>query len=148
MKRQTTLKKRATRKTDKQQIRRILKQWAEATRTGRYDEVLSNHARNVLIFDVLQPLKYEGTAAYRKSWDEWQPETTGQGLFDLHELQITAGPDVGFAHALLHCGGTHPDGSKFEDWVRATFCLRKIRDRWLITHQHISMPMGAGGDKD
>jgi ketosteroid isomerase-like protein len=137
------MKRQAAAKTDKQQIRKILEQWAEATRTGRNDHVLSNHAPDVLIFDVLPPLKYEGTAAYRKSWGEWQPETTGLGLFDLHELQITAGQDVGFAYALLHCGGTHPDGSKFEDWVRATFCLRKIDGRWLITHQHISMPMGA-----
>jgi len=136
-------KKQAAAKSDKQQIRKILKQWAEATRTGRKDDVLSNHAPNVLIYDVLQPLKYEGTAAYRKSWDEWQPETTGPGLFELQELQITAGQDVGFAHSLLHCGGTHPDGSTFEDWVRATFCLRKIAGRWLITHQHISMPMGG-----
>ena len=145
---QKALKKQPAPKTNKQQIRQILEQWAEATRTGRNDDVLANHAKDVLIFDVLQPLKYEGTAAYRKSWDGWQPETTGPGLFDLYNLKITEGENVGFAHALLHCGGTHPDGSKFEDWVRATFCLRKIKGRWLITHQHISMPMGASGDKD
>jgi ketosteroid isomerase-like protein len=142
------MKKPAAAETASYQIRKILEQWADATRTGRNDDVLSHHAPDALIFDVLPPLKYEGTAAYRKSWDEWQPETTGQGLFDLHELQITAGRDVGFAHALLHCGGTHPDGSKFEDWVRATFCLRKLDDRWLITHQHISMPAGASRDEN
>jgi uncharacterized protein (TIGR02246 family) len=132
---------------DEQQIHELLEQWAEATRTGKQDKVLSNHASDVLIFDVLPPLKYEGAAAYRKSWDEWQPETTGQGLFDLHELQVTAGLDLGFAHAIIHCGGTHPDGSKFEDKVRATFCLRKIDGRWLITHQHISMPAGASSNE-
>jgi ketosteroid isomerase-like protein len=142
------MKKQTAAKSGKRQIRKILKQWAEATRTGRNDDVLLNHASDVLIFDVLQPLKYEGTDAYRKSWDEWQPETTGPGLFDLHKLQIIAGREVGFGHALLHCGGTHPDGTKFEDWARATFCLRKINGRWLITHQHISMPMGGKRDED
>lgn len=142
MKKRKLLKKQPALKSDKQQIRQILEQWAEATRIGRNDEVLSNHAKDALIYDVLPPLKYEGTAAYRKSWDEWQPETTGPGLFDLHELKIAEGQNVGFAHGLIHCGGKHPDGSKFEDWVRATFCLRKIKGRWSITHQHISMPMG------
>jgi uncharacterized protein (TIGR02246 family) len=126
--------KQPTAKMDERQIRELLEQWAEATRTGRLDDVLSNHAYDVLIFDVLPPLKYEGAAAYRKSWDEWQPETAGQGLFDLHELQVIAELDVSFAHAIIHCGGTHPDGSTFEAKVRATFCLRKIDGRWLITH--------------
>jgi ketosteroid isomerase-like protein len=125
---------------EEQIIRRILEQWAENTRMGKNEAVLANHACDVLIFEVLPPLKYEGAAAYQKSWDEWHPETTGPGLFDLHELHITAGQDVSFAHALIHCGGKHPDGTTFEDWVRGTFCLRKRADKWLVTHQHISMP--------
>jgi ketosteroid isomerase-like protein len=141
------MKRQPTAKTDKDQIRQIIEQWAEATRTGRQDDVLSNHAPDVLIFDPLPPLKYEGAAAYRKSWDEWQPETEGPGLFDLHELQITAGRDVGFAHAFIHCGGTRPDGSTFEDWVRTTICLRKIGSKWLIIHQHTSMPVGVSRDE-
>jgi len=104
---------------------------------------LANHAPNVLIFDVLPPLKYEGAAAYRKSWEEWQPETAGPGIFEFLDLKVTADSEVGFAHAIIHCGGKHPDGSSFEDTVRATFCLQKIRDRWLIVHQHISMPIGV-----
>lgn len=132
--------------SDEQQIRQLLEDWAAATRTGRRDEVLANHASDVLIFDVLPPLQYEGAAVYRKSWDEWQPETVSEGSFDLNELQVTAGQDVGFAHALIHCGGTAPDGSTFEDDVRATFCLRKIEGRWQVVHQHVSMPAGASRD--
>lgn len=82
---------------------------------------------------------------YRKSWDEWQPETVGPGLFDIHELKITASSSVAFAHGLIHCGGTNTDGKTFEDWVRATFCLKKIDNKWLVTHQHISMPIKMGG---
>lgn len=133
---------------DAQQIRTLLERWADATRNGRRDEVLANHAPDALIFDVLPPLQYEGTAAYRKSWDEWQPETAGEGLFHLDELQVTAGQDAGFAHGIIHCGGTLPDGSSFEDTVRATFCLRKIDGRWRVTHQHISMPAGSGAGED
>jgi ketosteroid isomerase-like protein len=127
--------------TDEKRIRQLLEQWADATRMGRSDDILTNHASDAVIFDVLPPLKYEGISAYRKSWDDWQPETVGPGLFDLHELKITAGQDTGFAHALIHCGGTRGDGTTIDDWVRATFCLRKIVDRWLIVHQHISMPI-------
>jgi len=89
-------------------------------------------------------MKYEGADAYRKSWDEWQPATEGPGLFEIHEFKITASHDVAFAHCFIQCGGTRPDGKTFEDWVRATFCLRKLEGKWLVTHQHISMPMRVG----
>jgi ketosteroid isomerase-like protein len=47
--------------------------WASATRKGQRDDVLANHLPDVLIYDVLAPMKYEGAPAYRQSWDEWLP---------------------------------------------------------------------------
>ncbi|MBY0473820.1 MAG: nuclear transport factor 2 family protein [Nitrosomonas sp.] len=123
-------------------IQTLLEQWARSTRMGEQDRILNNHSESVIIYDVLPPMKYEGVEEYRKSWDEWQPETTGENIFDLHEVKITAGHDVAFAYGFIHCGGTLPDGKTFEDWVRATFCLEKLNGKWLITHQHISMPRG------
>ncbi len=128
--------------TDEQAIHRLLERWAETTRRGSQDEILANHARDVVIYDVLPPLKYESAAAYRDSWDEWQPETAGPGLFGFEELEVTAARDVAFAYGIIHCGGTLPDGKTFEDRVRATFCLRKREGRWVVAHQHISMPRG------
>jgi ketosteroid isomerase-like protein len=124
------------------QIRRVLEQWTEATRMGRREEILANHTSDVTIFDVLPPMQYKGAKAYRKSWDEWQPETVGLGVFEIQDLKITADQKVGFAYGFIRCGGTKPDGEKFEDFVRATFCLRKIADKWMVAHQHISMPVG------
>jgi ketosteroid isomerase-like protein len=85
-------------------------------------------------------MKYEGAAAYRRSWDEWQPDTQGEGQFALRDLTIVAGGDVAFAHAFIQCGGTLPDGEVFEDTVRATFCLQKFGGAWSVAHQHISKP--------
>jgi ketosteroid isomerase-like protein len=126
--------------SDNEQIRDLLLRWAETTRKGQLDDVLDNHAADAVIFDVLPPMKYEGTDAYRKSWGEWQPNTIEMGHFDIHELKITVGQDVAFAHCFILCGGTLESGKQFEDWVRATFCLQKINNRWLVEHQHISMP--------
>jgi ketosteroid isomerase-like protein len=136
----------ATDRSDEEQIRDLLESWAANTRQGRQDKILINHAPDVLIFDVLTPLKYEGAAAYRASWGEWQPETIGPGRFDLQALEVTAGRDVGFAHCLIQCGGTLESGRTFEDLVRATFCLRKIGGTWVVAHQHISRPLNKGGE--
>ena len=122
---------------DEQQITDILQSWAANTRLNNKDAILVNHASDVLIYDVLPPMKHQGAAAYRKTWDEWQPDNAGEATFDLHDLEITSGGDVAFAHAFIHCGGTTVGGKSYEDWVRATFCLRRVADGWKIAHQHI-----------
>lgn len=121
----------------------VLEAWAAATREGRPDDVLRSHDPMALIYDVLPPLLYPSPAAYRASWGDWQPDTLGEGQFDLEDLRVTAGDDVAFAHALIQCGGTLPDGTTFSDTVRATFCLMKHGSDWRIAHQHISKPFSA-----
>lgn len=127
--------------TDEAQVRLILQQWADATRKGQRNDVLANHRPDVLIYDVLAPMKYEGAEAYRQSWDEWHPDTQGEGQFDLQDLSVTAGADVAFAHCFIKCGGSLPNGKTFADLVRATFCLRKESGSWKVAHQHISKPI-------
>ena len=123
----------------------VLENWAEATRTGRLDEVLAGHAPDAVIYDVLAPLQYAGTAAYRASWGDWQPQTTGPNLFRLEEVEIVAATGIAYAYGLLRCGGTLADGQEFEDLVRATFCLRRSDAGWQIAHQHISKPQVQAG---
>ena len=130
------------------QIRDVIESWAANTRQGNQDAVLANHATDVLIYDVLPPIKYEGAAAYRASWGDWQPDTVGPTRFDLQDLTITAGDEVGFAHCLIQCGGTLESGRTFEDLVRSTFCLRKVAGKWVIAHQHVSMPVPKGSVQD
>lgn len=125
---------------DEGQSRALLEAWAAATRQNRKSEVLANHSPGVLIYDVLPPRKYEGAEAYRRSWDEWQPETQGEGQFNLEGLSVTAGSDVAFATCFIRCGGTLPNGHTFQDLVRATFCLQRLKGAWVVSHQHISKP--------
>ncbi len=126
--------------TDEAQIRQLMNDWAKATRKGDDDAVLSNHAADVMIFDVLAPLQYKGASAYRKSWDEWRPTDESEALFEIHELGITVGETIAFSHCLIECGNK-PN----PDWVRATFCLQKFNGKWMITHQHGSMPISRNG---
>ena len=66
------------------------------------------------------------------------------------ELEVTAGDDVAFVHGLTALRAT-PAGAPgaFELWTRTTVGLRRIDDRWRVTHYHESTPfhmeMGADG---
>jgi len=122
------------------EVRTVLEEWAAATRQNRRDDILKHHSANLVIFDVLPPMKYESAESYRRSWDAWQPNTQGEAVFNLENLTITSGNDVAFAHSYIRCGGTLPDGKTFQDLVRATFCLRKVGGSWVVEHQHVSKP--------
>ena len=123
----------------------MLESWAKATRQNRKDDILKNHTPDLVIFDVLPPMKYESAEPYRRSWDDWQPETQGEGQFELENLAVTVGSNVAFAHCFISCGGTMPDGRSFQDLVRATFCLKKLKGSWKVMHQHISKPFEHAG---
>lgn len=123
------------------QIREVLDAWAKATRQNRLDDILKNHVSDLVIFDVLPPMKYESAESYRRSWGDWQPETQAEAQFDFENLTVTSGLDVAFAHSFIRCGGTTPDGRSFQDLVRATFCLRRIGGSWKVSHQHVSKPL-------
>jgi len=129
--------------TDQTAIRKLLGEWTRVTREGPQDDVLKNHSDDAVFYDVLPPLKYESAAAYRASWDEWHPDTQGDVQFELEDLKVTASSEVAFAHGILQCGGTLPDGKTFKDTVRSTFCLRKVSGEWTVFHQHLSKPYGT-----
>ena len=48
------------------QVRAVLENWAKATRQNHQDEILKNHVPDLVIFDVLPPMKYENTESYRE----------------------------------------------------------------------------------
>ena len=51
---------------------------------------------------------------------------------------MTAGADVGFAYALLRCGTPEELAEAPERRLRLTVGLRRVADRWVVTHEHHS----------
>ena len=47
---------------------------------------------------------------------------------------------VAFVTALMRCAGTEPNGQESELDFRLTIGLCKIEDRWIVTHEHHSIP--------
>jgi ketosteroid isomerase-like protein len=124
----------------------VLESWAKATRENRQNDILKNHLPKLVIFDVLAPMKYDSAEAYRKSWGDWQPDTPGEGIFQLENLVVDADAELATAHCFVRCGGTLADGRTFEDVIRATFCLRKQDETWRVFHRHISKPLPKMGE--
>ncbi|MEU6082632.1 SgcJ/EcaC family oxidoreductase [Streptomyces sp. NPDC047108] len=126
---------------DATQIRTLIERWAVAVHEGDLDTVLADHADDIVMFDVPPPEDgVRGIDAYRKSWPpffEWQRQGAA---FEILSLDVTAGGDVAFAHALLRCGTPKELEEDPANRLRLTVGLRKDNGRWTVTHEHHSFP--------
>jgi ketosteroid isomerase-like protein len=121
--------------------RQIIENWAAAVRARDIDAVLSRHAPELLMFDVVGPDRVQGLDPYRRTWlEEFFPWHGGSGRFDLVDLKVSEGADVAFASALLECAGTE-DGSPVSFTLRLTVGLEKRNGEWVVVHEHHSQPL-------
>jgi ketosteroid isomerase-like protein len=103
--------------------------------------IMSLYAPDIILFDILPPLKHKGHEEYRKIWDMCFPSFRGPIDCESRDRSITAGDGAAFSHGIYRFCGTMTDGKKMDIWVRAANCYRKVDGRWLIAHEHHSVPV-------
>jgi uncharacterized protein (TIGR02246 family) len=128
---------------DEAEIHELIERWLRAIRTENLDGILADHSSEILMFDLPGPVQLKGIDAYRKSWLPFFDWIRNGGAFDLSEVTVTAGDDVAFATALIHCRGTDANGRKVVTKGRLTIGLRKIDGQWIVMHEHHSEPSNA-----
>jgi uncharacterized protein (TIGR02246 family) len=132
---------------DEVQIRALIEEKIKAVRAKDIDGAMSSYAPDVLSFDVVNALQYFGSDAIRKRLEEWFSSFQGSIGFEIRDLSITSGDAVAFSHSLNHVSATTTGGGKLDMWWRETACYRKIDGKWLITHQHSSVPFDVESGK-
>ena len=131
--------------TDEQEIRDLIQRWAVACHNGDLATVLADHAPTIVMFDVPPPHRgVRGLDAYRDTWPGFFELQTSGAVFEIESLDVTAGVDVAFAFALLRCGTPADFERDPEQRLRLTIGLRKVDDRWLVTHEHHSFADASG----
>ena len=125
---------------DEAQIRGIIEQRVRAVRDKDINALMSNHAPDVLSFDVLNPLQNTGAEIIRGRAEKWLSSYQSPIGYEVRDLSITTDETVAFCHYLYRVSGTLKDGGEVDMWVRATVGLRKIDGKWTITHEHQSVP--------
>jgi len=113
-------------RTDEAVISELVENWARAVRAKDLDGILANHSTDVLMFDVPPPVQSRGIEAYRKTWDLFFSWSDDPVVFDIKDIDITAGTDVAFVAALMRCAGMEKNGERIELEFRLTIGLRKI----------------------
>ena len=128
--------------SDEKEVRVLIERWAKAVQACDIEDVLVDHAEDIVMFDVPPPEEgVRGINAYRESWPQFFEWQRRGGTSEIVSLEITAGKDVAFAHALLRCG-TEPElRTDPQNRLRLTVGLRKQRGRWIVFREHHSFPL-------
>jgi ketosteroid isomerase-like protein len=128
---------------DEAQIRALEGRFAAAFNAKDVGAIMKVYVpgESLLVFDVVPPRQYAGADAYRKDWQNFFALFKGPPKFEITDLAITAGRTVAFGHSIQHVAGTDTKGQPIDLTVRVTDGYRKINGRWLVAHEHVSVPV-------
>ena len=123
------------------EVSALLDRWSEAIRAKDIERLMALYAPDIVYFDVVPPLHYTGHAALRRNFLRWFETYTGAIGQEIHDVRILASGNIAVAHLLIRASGTLKNGQEVRYWVRATVCCQRADQQWVITHEHISLPV-------
>jgi ketosteroid isomerase-like protein len=114
---------------------------SEAIWTKDIDRLMSHYSPDIVYFDLVPPLQYVGSDALRQRFLEWFDSFEGPIGQEINDLHVAESGSAAIAHMLIRASGTLKNGQDVGFWVRATDGCRRSSDEWLITHEHVSLPV-------
>jgi ketosteroid isomerase-like protein len=124
------------------EVRALLDSQSEAIQIKDIDRLMSLYSSDIVYYDVVPPLQYAGSTALRGRFLQWFDGFKGSIGTEVRDLNILASGDIAVAYWFSRVSGTLKNGHEVVgSWVRATSCCQRLNQRWLITHEHISLPV-------
>ncbi|CAF3038035.1 unnamed protein product [Rotaria sp. Silwood2] len=125
---------------DESQIRQLIADWTSAFCLKDIDRLMANYADDVIIFDIKPPFQRKGANEWRRAWEECLPYFPESFQTETRDMIIHVSDDVAFAHWLWRFTGIPQEHRAIKTWMRATVGYKKQNGRWLIVHEHASLP--------
>jgi uncharacterized protein (TIGR02246 family) len=130
-------------------IKALEDRFVAAFKAKDLDAIMKVYApgQTLVVFDVVPPRQYSGAAAYRKDWQTFFDSFNGPIGVELTDLDVGADRNLAFSHSIQRVTGTDKHGKKLDLTVRVTDVYQKIRGRWFIIHEHVSVPVDLDAGK-
>jgi ketosteroid isomerase-like protein len=134
---------------DKAQIEALEKRFAAAIQAKDIDAMMANYVPgdSLVVFDLVPPRQYVGWESYKKNWQGLLTSCADSPKMDISDLAIETSGNLAFSRSIQHLVCTQPNGKKFDVTLRATDCYRKLKGKWLIVHEHYSVPVDPDSGK-
>ena len=129
-----------------QEIRDVIEARYERLAEGDVAGTLASYAPKVVEFSLAPPLGGQTDGRDPEPLSAWLATFDAPPRRTVTQLEITASGDVAFATSIDSMTATPQGGdSPFTMWHRVTLGLRRIEGRWLIVHEHESVPFYMDG---
>ncbi len=131
------------------EVRQMLKRFAEAVRYGKVSEIMLFYTTDIVAFDIMPPLQNKGRDQYRKAWQSYADNSKVPMAYDFVDLKIHTSQDHdhAFGFGVLHMHGQTKDEKKIDMLLRYTAGYQRINGKWLICHEHTSVPIDMESQK-
>jgi len=133
---------------DKAEIETLFQQYLKAFNAKDTNAIMAQYSTtDLFVFDVVPPREYPSWDAYKKDFEALFAVFPGPVTNKLSDLSITTAGTMAYAHNIQTVAFTGKDGSKFNIVVRVSDVLRKVKGKWLIVHEHVSVPVDLATGK-
>ena len=95
---------------------------------------------DIVVFDVTPPLQFTGYKTYSKSYDDFYAAFPGPVSVDVKQRQIFPVGDLAYTHEINTWTVVDAEGRPTTFTARETYVFQKIGGKWLIVHEHASVP--------
>ena len=133
-----------TRAKDEADIRAIEDRFAAAFKAKDIDAIMALYTPgpDLVVFDANPPRQYTGWDSYKKDFEAFLASSSGPADMLITDVSVTVGGgDVAYGHSIQHPILTDKNGKKTEFTVRVTDGYKKVNGQWLISHEHVSVPV-------
>lgn len=121
--------------------------WLEAFASQDLEQMMSFYIEDIYSYDLMAAptevglaMAFDGEQIWRKNWISFF------GMFDkdlvvtIEDLTVYQQGDLATVYGLTRLEGTIVGWPYVDMWVRETNLLRRVDDRWLVVHDHVSVP--------
>ena len=119
---------------------------AAAMAAGDARAMLAYYAPQVVQYSLAPPLVQRADSSDPGPLTEWLATFEGPPKREVTQLEITADGAVAYATSIESMTAVPRGGDEeFTLWYRVTVGLRRVDGRWLIAHEHQSVPFAMDG---
>jgi ketosteroid isomerase-like protein len=128
---------------DNAQFAAIEQRIASGVEARDADAVMANYVPgdSLMVFDLIPPREYDGWEAYKKDWQGIFDSCSGPISMKITDLKVVSDGKLAIGHSLQHFACTDSKGNKISMVMRTTDGYRKSAGKWLIFHEHNSVPV-------
>jgi ketosteroid isomerase-like protein len=102
---------------------------------------------SLIVFDIIPPRQYVGAKAFHADWQGFVDLFDGPVQFEVSDLHVEADGTLGYSRSIQHVVGKDTKGQAIDITWRDTAAYRKIDGKWLIVHEHGSVPVDLATGK-